>query len=302
MTKAFSHQRAIVYALLAFIFWTGMDCFTKLVGQDKLPVSQIIVISSFFCFTVISVVATIRGRARALVPQRWKIELGRSVMMTVMAFAGVIAFTRMPFTTVYTMLFTGPMIVAVLSVIILRESLSGRQSLAVLAGFGGVIFALRPDQAGFSSDDVLGWIALILLPVLGASNIVFVRFLRHTETNESLAFIPQFVRVILVLPLCLWQFQPLTFLQLGYLAAIGFMSAIGLLLMMQALRHAPAPLVWSFQYSQLVTGGVVGYLIWDELPSHDLILGSAVIIASGLYLTHLARRNAMIQRVPARTV
>ena len=39
-----------------------------------------------------------------------------------------------------------------------------------------------------------------------------------------------------------------------------------------------------FSYAQLVSAGLLGYLVFGDLPSIYTWIGSAIIVASGLYL------------------
>ena len=52
-----------------------------------------------------------------------------------------------------------------------------------------------------------------------------------------------------------------------------------------AYRHAPAALVAPFEYTALVWGAILGWVIWREQPEPMVWLGAAVIMLSGLYIT-----------------
>jgi drug/metabolite transporter (DMT)-like permease len=290
LSRPFSRLRAVVYALLGYTVWVMGDGCTKLAGQASLPAAQIIVISSLFCVLTIFSVTAARGKKHSLVPQRWKPELLRAFLYVVLSFINVTAFTRFPLTTVYSALFTNPIIVAVLAALFMREHLSLLQGLAIVSGFGGVFFALHPAYADSIGSDLTGLITIVLFPVLSAVNIVFIRFNGRKEHSESMAFLPQIVRVLAVLPLCAWQFEPMAPATFWAMAGLGVFSAFGMLLVTAALKHAPAAIVSPFAYTQIVSGAILSYLIWHEAPSLRLIAGSAVVIASGLYLAHHARK------------
>ena len=50
------------------------------------------------------------------------------------------------------------------------------------------------------------------------------------------------------------------------------------------MRLAPANIMAPFSYAQLVSAGLLGYLVFGDLPSIYTWIGSAIIVASGLYL------------------
>ena len=41
-----------------------------------------------------------------------------------------------------------------------------------------------------------------------------------------------------------------------------------------------------FQYSQMLYGIAVGWLLFAEWPSPHMLVGGAIIVASGLYVLH----------------
>lgn len=298
MTKPVSYLRAVVYALLGYSVWVMGDSCTRLAGEALIPPSQILVVSGAFCLLAIFSVTAARGQTRRLAPRQWKLELLRSLMFVVQSFVNVVAFTHFPLTTVYVALFTNPLIITLLATALLREPLSWTQGLAIAAGFGGAVLALHPAQTGFSGGDTVGYLALILFPVLSSLNVVFIRFLGRKEHIESMAFFPLAVRFLVVLPLCLLEFKPMTLAAWGILAGLGVFAAIGLMLVITALKHAPAAIVTPFAYTQIISGALFGYVLWHDIPSANLAAGSAIIILSGLYIARHAHRVQLVRAEP----
>ena len=290
MTKHISHLRAMAYALAAHTIWVFGDTCTKLAGQMHMPPVQIIVLCSLFAILTIGVVTVARGHARFLKPVRVKMEMTRGLMWSVQSFANVISFTAFPMATVYTLLFTIPLLSSLGAAISLREHLSLRHGLAIFAGFGGILLALGPENFDLGNHNWINYVALFGFPLLGTINTVWIRFMSRTEHSESMALFPMLVRTIVLLPLCLWLFEPVTREGLLAVMGLGFFGGVGFLLAMAAYKHAPVALVVPFQYTQLITGAVIGYFLWNDVPSWNLMAGAAVIVASGLYIVHRERR------------
>jgi drug/metabolite transporter (DMT)-like permease len=79
----------------------------------------------------------------------------------------------------------------------------------------------------------------------------------------------------------------------GLLIASGIANATGQYLWTKALHLAPTTAVSPFYYFLLVWAMLIGFLVWGDVPSGGLILGSAIVVASGLFLLwHEARRPA----------
>jgi drug/metabolite transporter (DMT)-like permease len=68
------------------------------------------------------------------------------------------------------------------------------------------------------------------------------------------------------------------------LAGSGLMGALGHFCIIAAFSNAPASVVSPFSYSSLIWAATFGYVIWGDVPQPDLLLGAALIIASGLYI------------------
>ena len=73
----------------------------------------------------------------------------------------------------------------------------------------------------------------------------------------------------------------------------GVVNAIGQWFWTKALHLAPAPAVTPFYYLMLVWALAFGFVIWGEVPSVSLLIGSAIVVTTGLFLF---LREARLQR------
>jgi S-adenosylmethionine uptake transporter len=86
----------------------------------------------------------------------------------------------------------------------------------------------------------------------------------------------------------IWEW-PTTTLEVVLLVSIAGMAAGGELLVIKALEAAQAVVVAPVQYSMLIWGTFYGWLLFAQLPDFWTFVGSAVIIATGLYTFHRER-------------
>jgi drug/metabolite transporter (DMT)-like permease len=49
-----------------------------------------------------------------------------------------------------------------------------------------------------------------------------------------------------------------------------------------------------FRYTVVIWAIIVGYIVWQEVPDLPMIIGTAIIIASGVYTIHRERRIARL--------
>jgi len=81
--------------------------------------------------------------------------------------------------------------------------------------------------------------------------------------------------------------EPLEWLAL---VGVGILGGLSQFVMTSAYRHAPAALLAPFSYSSILWGTLLGYLLWDQLPGSRMLLGLAIVIASGLYIMYRETR------------
>jgi drug/metabolite transporter (DMT)-like permease len=79
-------------------------------------------------------------------------------------------------------------------------------------------------------------------------------------------------------------------LELAGLFVVGMIGGLSQLLMTYAYRHAPASTLAPFGYVSILWSTALGFLIWSELPGPRMLIGSAIVIASGLYIIYRETR------------
>jgi drug/metabolite transporter (DMT)-like permease len=85
----------------------------------------------------------------------------------------------------------------------------------------------------------------------------------------------------LLLPL---GFTPPTAQDAVALVASGVMNGLGQYWWTRALYLAPASAVSPFYYFMLIWAMVLGFVFWGDVPTAALLLGAAIVVASGLFL------------------
>jgi drug/metabolite transporter (DMT)-like permease len=123
-------------------------------------------------------------------------------------------------------------------------------------------------------------------------NMVWSRVLTRTESPESLAFFSGVVTAVAGFVLMLGHASPLSGKLFAGLASMGLFCALGTLCFYIAVKHTSAANVSQYHYTQLITGTLVSYLIWHDKPGMFVLMGGALIFASGLYIAVEARRVA----------
>lgn len=204
----------------------------------------------------------------------------RCLVVVANAVAGTYAFANLPLAQTYAIFFTMPIFITLLSALLLGERIDLVRGLAVVAGLAGVIIALDPGAA------TLEWAhgAALVGAILGAGNYVIIRKTGGQERTLVMILYPlmlQLATAALVLPLV---YQPMPLRDLCLTAVMATAAFLGYFAIIAAYRRAPGIVVAPMQYSQIIWAAIFGAILFDEVMSPQTLLGTAVIIVSGIVI------------------
>lgn len=240
-------------------------------------------LNSLFALLAVLVLAVLRGRSRQLWPRHWRLQLTRWSISYLATIAIFWSYPQLALADAYAILFTAPLLITGLSAAILGERVGWRRWVAVAVGFCGVVVILDPGHG------MVAWAGLAVLAgaVGHAFNMLFVRKIGVAGEAVEATGSAGNVLTLLITPLFLpWAWTTPTLPDLSLAAVGGMLAGSGFLLLANAFRLAPAAVIAPFQYSQMVYGLVVGWLLFADWPSSHMLAGSAIIVASGLYVLH----------------
>lgn len=283
--------RAALYALGGGACWVSGDVFLKLAGQTSVPKYEIMTLGGLGGMISILAACGLRKQWKVLVPSHysWLSLLGLWMFLGYMSYLA--ALPVLPMANFYVVVFLAPILIPFLAAFFLREGWSWRQLGAILCGFIGVVIAVRPGSISTGGTAALGYATAFAAMFCVTAQLLTLRVLGKRETKECTAFYPRLGPILGGLLLMLWfGYEPMPFKIACYSLGIGAIGGIGWMLMAHAYQLAPAGMVAPFQYAEILFGAIAGFLVWGEVPSLQLAIGSALIIASGIYLALHARK------------
>ncbi len=285
-----SEFESIGLALIGFTCWVLTDTTIKIIGRSPLPAYEILAFLGLSISASLFVFAAARRELKRLLPRQPKRQAVRSCLDLGNNICVVIALRHLPLTLFYILVFTAPMVIALLAAVFLKERLELRKAAAIVLGFAGVVIAVNPFGTT-RPGDWIGYAACAVCVACFSVNMVWSRTLTQTETAESLTLFSG-VMMILAGGLCmLFRAEPLTVHLLWALVAVGLFCTTGSICFFVALKHTSAANVSQYHYTQLVTGAIVAWLLWREVPTVWMVMGATLIAASGLYIAWLAARR-----------
>ncbi len=290
MKSAPSNLEAVGLALAGFTFWVLADTSIKMVGSSRLPAYEVLAFLGLSVMALLILRGLWRGDAKAVWPKRPKRQLVRSCLDLGNNICVVVALRHLPLSLFYILVFMSPMVITLLAALFLHERLELRRTIAILAGFVGVVVAVDPFGSS-RQGDWMGVAACMVCVACFSVNMVWSRVMTQSETPESLTFLSGALMAVTGFGCMLWHAEPLTMRLAATLCAMGLFCACGSICFFVAVKHTSAASVSQYHYTQLISGALIGYLIWHEKPTVSMMIGGSVILLSGVYIALVAARQ-----------
>ncbi|HEY2861847.1 MAG TPA: DMT family transporter, partial [Terracidiphilus sp.] len=136
--------------------------------------------------------------------------------------------------------------------------------------------------------DWIGYLACMICVLCFSVNMVWSRVLTRTQTPQSLTFFSGMLMAVAGFAAMLWHAEPIAPHFALMLIMMGALCAAGTICFFVAIKHTSASNVSQYHYTQLLTGALVSYVVWRELPTLWMVAGGFLIVASGFYIAWLA--------------
>ena len=275
-----SRLRAIASMVAAVAVFSLMDAILKLLAAAYPPM-QVAALrgATSLPFTLLPVL--IAGRLQDLRPRRWRMHLLRGLLSVAVLGGFIYAVRELSLANAYAVFLSAPLIVAALSVPLLRERVDWRNWVAILVGLAGVLIIVRPSGSGLST---LGAAAALIGATAYALSAIAVRVLTRSDTTVSVVFWTVGLMTVFASTMAIPAWVPIEHGHWKWLVALGLLGAVAQYLMTEAFRSAPPSVVTPFEYTALLWGIAIDRVVWHVLPSLRVSLGGAIVIAGGLYL------------------
>jgi drug/metabolite transporter (DMT)-like permease len=204
----------------------------------------------------------------------------RSVSQTVSQSFLIIAFSLMPLASVIAINFSSPLFATLVSALVLKEAVGLARGSALIIGFVGVLIVTNPGAETFQ----VGALFALANAMLYGSVTAGVRGMTATESADTLTMYQLTLMTVFFAAFLPFGFTTPTPADAGWMLLNGTSNAIGQYWWTRALHLAPTAAVSPFFYLSLVWAMILGFAVWGDVPTVGLLIGSAIVVGSGLFL------------------
>ncbi|MDS7595733.1 DMT family transporter [Agrobacterium tumefaciens] len=278
--------KATVMMLIAVSLFAGLDSTAKLSGQD-VPAIEVVWFRFMVHFILVSVILNpwrTPGAWRTSAP---KLQLARAAVQIICTGLNFLALSYLQIAQTLSIQFMGPIFVTLLSVFFLGEVVGRYRWSAIFISFIGVLIITRPGVGEFNPA-----FGIIILSVLiGASYSIMTRRLATTESSGSMLLIMAALPAIILTPVMpfvwVWPTDASVWLAL---VGTGVFGAVSHYFYIQAHRYAQASFLAPLQYFQFLAVLLLGFFVFGDVPTIWTLIGTLVLIGSGLFIWHRERK------------
>jgi drug/metabolite transporter (DMT)-like permease len=287
--RAFIPENPTAKGILCFVLSVFLFSMLNVIVKHLSTGYSILQITFFRClFALIPamMMAAAMGGVQKLKTKRIGGHLGRAFAGTTSMIFFFYAFHLMPLAEAQAIGFSGPIFVALLSILILKEQVGPHRWGAIIAGFIGVMVMINPVGAmtGNHHVNMLGAGSALLSAFLYGFSMIGMRSLAQTESIvTSVLYFSIFstIGTALALPF-VWKAP--AFEDFALFIASGLIAVLSQTFMTRAYQYASAAVVSPFTYTSMIWAALFGWMFWSEVPSPTIWYGAVIVIASGLYI------------------
>ena len=296
--------RGVRFLVLAILIFSLQNIAVKWIGGDY-SVLEIVTFRSLIALPCTLILFRWEGK-RGLPPtRRHKLEYVRGVFLFLSYTTHFMGLAALPLADIESIRFSAPLMITFLSVVMLGEKVGPRRWLALIVGFVGVLFIVRPGSVTFN----IGSIFILISVLFYALSVMITRKLQTTDSSATMAYYSSLVYLVaafILTPLAIvvgeipdahpsiaflfraWSMP--TLLDWVIMSGLGLVWAGGMYFMARAYSLALASVAAPFEYVSLPISVMWGFVIWQEVPTLMTLAGAFLTLFSGMYILYRERR------------
>jgi drug/metabolite transporter (DMT)-like permease len=184
--------------------------------------------------------------------------------------------------------FLVPIFTTIGAIVFLSERVSIRRWAAIIFGFAGTIVIVRP---GFEAID-LGTVLRLISTLIFGGMLTLMKVMTRTESSVTITLYGGLFTapMFLIAALFFWEWP--SWESLAWLAVLGVIGTVSLLIFTQALKIADANVIMPIDFLQLIWAAAFGFVLFAEVPQVFTFIGGFMIFASTTYIAW-RERNLM---------
>ena len=276
----------ITMMIATTIVFAVQDGISRYLAENYNVITVATIRSLFFMCFVLVYSARQQGGIKAVASSdQMPLQIGRGLLLVAQICVAILSFSTVGLVHFHAVFASCPLMVMALSVPLLGEVVGWRRWIAVLIGFCGVLLILRPGSEMFGSSSILPVLAALMMASYG----LMTRFAARKDSAKTSFFWTAIAGGAAMVVIGPFFWLPPVGSDWGWMALLCLTGTGGHYLLIKALDAAKASTIQPFAYLQLIFSSSIGILIFADKLDQMLIIGSAIIVGSGLFALQRSR-------------
>ncbi len=260
--------------------FTLNDAVTKFVVDD-MNIGQLMFVRGVFATILMALFAWSQGGLGSLRDLGHPVIAARTACEAAATVCFISALSQLPLATVSAVLQALPLAVTMGAALFFAEPVGWRRWGAIIVGFVGVLVILRPGFEGFNAYALLALGAVFFSAIRDLLTRRVPNHIASTAVSLATAVTVMVTGGVLVMPLGGWS--PMTTGETELLVLAAVLLLFGYQFIIMAMRVGEISAVAPFRYTALLWAITLGIVLFGDYPDTVTIVGSAIVVASGLY-------------------
>lgn len=286
--------RAIALMVLAMLAFAIEDMFIKFSART-ISVGQILILLGLFGGFIFLGLARMRGEkvTRAILTE--KNLLIRTTSEVIGTFGYTTALTLIPLSIASAILQATPLMVTMGAALILGETVGWRRWSAVVVGFIGMLMIIRPGMDGFDANSLFAVLGAVGLAMRDLITRRIPAYVPTTMISAQAFFAIAIIGIFMMFAGDGWQAVNLS--TLAFVSGGIICGVLGYLAITTSARIGESSAIAPFRYARLIFGMTIGVAMFSEKIDAWVLIGSAILIATGIYAIYRERKVSRLNNL-----
>uniref|UniRef100_UPI003B51A7DD DMT family transporter n=1 Tax=Roseovarius indicus TaxID=540747 RepID=UPI003B51A7DD len=281
-------RAGILFMVVTTFIFAAQDGLSRHLASEYNVYMVVMIRYWFFAAFVISVASRKAGgmRAAAATSVPW-VQAFRALLLVAEICVMVFGFTLLGLVESHAVFACYPLLIAALSGPVLGERVGWRRWVAIGVGFVGILIILEPGAGVFQPEAVVPLIAALMFALYG----LLTRYVGLRDSAATSFFWTGTVGMVAMTAIGAWFWEPMSGPDWAWMILLCITGALGHYTLIKCYEMAEASAVQPFAYLQLVFASILGILVFNETIRMNVALGTALIVAAGLFTLWRERRS-----------
>ncbi len=244
------------------------------------PLGEVAFGRTLFAFLTVAAIVLPRAGWSVLRTRRYREHLQRGLSQFGSMLCWFLAVSVLSLGSATALGFAAPLFTTVLSIVILKEKVGIHRWSALIVGFVGVLIITHPGAGTLTYGALFALGNAVLISTVA----IAIRRMSMTELAETLTLYQMSIMTLCTAGLLTLGFQAPHLGDALMLALAGVGNGIAQFWWTRSISLAPPSAVVPFNYLSLVWAMILGFAVWGDVPTPGLLVGSAIVVASDVYI------------------